>query len=518
MSFRVALGGLWHETNTFAAGRTELEAFRAYQFARGDELLTRYQNVRNEIGGMIAGARVHSLTLVPTLFAGAVPSGIVARETFEQLATWLLDDLAAAGDLDGVLLVLHGAMVAEGIPDAASSSQQHTRLVGQRDDGAADVEGELLRRVRALIGHKPLVATFDIHANLSAEMVEQADVLIGYDTYPHVDVYERGVEAARVMARILCGEIRPTAAFEALPLLSVPQAQHTDESPLRELMARRAEIENDPRVITASVAVGFPYADVARAGMSVVVTTNGDAACAREYAQELGERIWARRREFQVTNVPVAEAVRRAVESLERHSAGASVLAPVILVDVADNIGGGAPGDGTVLLQALLDAHAQNAVVTIADAEAVAQALAAGIDASVTLRVGGKVDSRHGAPVEVRGRVRLISSGEYVHKGSYMTGQTTRMGRTVVLDCDGLDLVIMERKTMPFDAQQLRSLGIEPADKKIIVVKSALAWQAAYGAMAREVIYVDTPGICTANLHALPYQNVRRPIFPLDEI
>lgn len=508
MSVTVALGGIWHETNTFASGLTDLDAFRAYQFTRGEDLLTRHQNVRNEIGGMIAGARACDLRLVPTLFAGAVPSGVVARDAFEQLAGWLVEDLAAQSNLDGVLLVLHGAMVVEDIPDA---------------------EAELLKRVRAVIGDKPLVATFDIHANLSAGMVEgrgdgfarntgggarlgrwraNPSVLIGYDTYPHVDIYERGVEAAQIMARILRGEIQPAIAFEHLPLMSVPQAQHTSQPPMREIMVRRTEIENDPRVVSASIAVGFPYSDVARAGMSVVITTNHDQGLAEAYARELREMIWARRQDFVIKNMSVSDAVRRALESTAQ---------PVILVDVADNIGGGSPGDGTALLGALLAAHAQDAVVTIADAEAVAECIAGGIDQMVTVRVGCKVDRLHGSTIQVTGRVRLISSGEYVHKGSYMTGQTMRMGRTVVLDCNGVDMVLMERKTMPFDAQQLRSLGIEPADKKIIVVKSAIAWQAAYGDLVREVIYVDTPGICTANLKSLSYKEVRHPIFPLDE-
>ena len=483
---RVAIGGIWHETNTFANTRTTLDDFRAYQFAQGDWIIKRYRDVLNEIGGMHIGSRLNNFELVPTFFAGAVPSGIVARETYEQLAAWLLNDLAH-NDFDGVLLVLHGAMVAENV---------------------SDVEGDLLQRVRALVRNKPIVATFDIHANLSAAMIENADALIGYDTYPHVDVYERGTEAAHVMGKILRGEIQPTPAFEHVPLLSVPQAQYTSGSPMKEIMLRRAEMENDSRVVTASVAVGFPYADVEFAGMSVSVTTNDDAELAAQYARELRELIWAQRNTFVVQNMSVDEAVQRAMESDEE---------PVILVDVADNIGGGSPGDGTVLLEKLLAAKAQDTVVTIADAEAVTQAIDAGITSNVTLRVGGKTDSMHGAPIQVRGRVRLISSGEYVHKGSYMTGTTMRMGHTVVLDCDGLDLVLMERKTMPFDAQQLRSLGIEPADKKIIVVKSAIAWQAAYGDIAREIIYVDTPGICTANLKTLPYKNVRRPIFPLDE-
>ncbi len=487
MSFRVAIGGLMHETNTFAKTRTTPDDFRAYQFARGDEMLARYANVRSEIGGMMAGARENDVTLIPTIFSFAVPSGMVTRETYQQLAAWVLDDLARI-DFDGVLLALHGAMVAEGVPD---------------------VEGDLLRRVRALVGNKPIVATFDMHANLSAAMRQYADVLIGYDTYPHVDPYERGIEAANVIAKMLRGEIRPTMALEQLPLLSVPQAQYTASGPMREIMARVAEMEKDTRVIAASVAVGFPYADVECAGMSVVVTTNGDTGLARDSARALREMIWARRDAFGVQNMRVEDAVSRAV---------ASENAPVILVDVADNIGGGAPGDGTVLLKALRDAHARHAVVTIADAEAAAQAIDAGIDNFVSLCVGGKTDFFHGEPVELRGRVRLISTGEYMHKGSYMTGMVMRMGRTVVLNCDGVDVVLMERKTMPFDAQQLRSLGIEPADQKIIVVKSALAWQAAYGDMARAVFYVDTPGICTANLKTLPYHNVRRPIFPLDNL
>lgn len=485
---KVAIGGIWHETNTFARNTTPLESFHAYQFARGAELFSRYESVRNEIGGMIAGARKNAFELLPLLFAGAVPSGIVTREAFETLAGMLLEDLAALTGPDGVLLVLHGAMVVDGLDDA---------------------EGELLRRARALVGDKPIVATFDIHANLSEPMIEYADVLIGYDTYPHVDVYERGVEATDVIWKLLRHEIEPTIVFQPVPLLSVPQTQGTAQSPLRDIVARRGEMEQDPRVISISVGVGYPYADVARAGMSILVTTNDEMDLAHDYAFELHEMIWDRRDAFRVRNVPVATAVKQAVKSAK---------APVILVDVADNIGGGAPGDGTVLLRALMDAHAQAAVMTIADPEAVASAIEAGVGQPVRLDVGGKTDSMHGGPVQVQGIVRLISSGEYVHKGSYMTGQVMRMGRTVVLDCDGIVLGLMERKTMPFDAEQLRSLGIEPADQRIIVVKSAIAWQAAYGDIAREVIHVDTPGICTANLKALPYKNVRRPIFPLDNI
>lgn len=487
MRKRIVVGGVWHETNTFATGRTRLEDFKAYQFAEGGEILARYRGVRNEVGGIIDGAGAHDLELVPVLYAAAVPSAIVAAETFEHICEQLVQGIRTIPDADGVLVVLHGAMVVEGFDDA---------------------DEEILRRVREAAGPTlRVVATFDIHANLAPAMVAHADLLIGYDTYPHVDVYDRGFEAAAVMRQLFDRAATPTAVLEKLPLLSPPQAQNTSEPPMQPVMDRLHEIEADGRVVSASVAVGYPYADVPRAGMSVLVTTWDDRALAATYAHALRGLIWDQRRAFRVSNVPPDEAVRRAVRASAH---------PVILVDVADNIGGGAPGDGTVLLRELLAANARRAVVTMTDPEAVARASAAGIGAEVALRVGGKTDSHHGMPVDVRGRVRLMSTGEYVHKGSYMTGQVTRMGRTVVLDCDGLDLVLMERKAMPFDAQQLRSLGIEPAGQRVIVVKSAIAWQAAYGNLAREVIYVDTPGVCTSNLNTLPYARVSRPISPLD--
>jgi microcystin degradation protein MlrC len=377
-------------------------------------------------------------------------------------------------------------------------------------EGFDDADGEILRRVREEVGStRPVVATFDIHANLSQAMAKHADVLIGYETYPHVDAYDRGFEATAIVRQLFDRNVRPTTVLEKLPLLSTPQAQNTSEPPMQPVISCLHEIEADARVVTASVAVGFPYADVPRAGMSVLVTTWAETGLAARYARSLRALVWDQREAFRVSNIPPEEAVRRALRS-QTH--------PVILVDVADNIGGGAPGDGTVLLKELLAAKAQQAVVTIADHEAVAQASAAGIGAEVVLRVGAKTDNYHGMPLDIRGRARLMSTGEYVHRGSYMTGQVTRMGRTVVLDCDGLDLVLMERKAMPFDAQQLRSLGIEPATQRVIVVKSAVAWRAAYGDVAREVIYVDTPGVCTANLNTLPYRRVPRPIFPLDAL
>jgi microcystin degradation protein MlrC len=283
----------------------------------------------------------------------------------------------------------------------------------------------------------------------------------------------------------------------------------TEREPMAGLMALAHDIERDPAVLKVTVAAGFAYADVARTGFSCIVHTDADAPLAGRYAQQVAATAWSAREAFQIQNVPVAEAVRQAIEA----PAG-----PVVLIDVADNIGGGSPGDGTAVLRELLAQQARRAVVTLADPEAVAQACQAGLGTQLTLKVGGKTDNWHGQPVDVQGRVDHITSGHYVHKGSWMTGRDMNMGQSVVLTCGdgGVQLLLSERKTVPFDAEQLRSQGILPEAQHILVVKSAVAWRAAYGDVARMAIAVDTPGLCTTHLERLPYYKLRRPIYPLD--
>lgn len=483
---RIGVGGIWHETNTFSNAKTSLQDFQAYQFAEGNELLSRYAGVRNEMGGFIEGSSLNELDLVPSFYAAAVPSGVVERSAYEFLKRKLIEGLRLP--LNGVLLALHGAMVAEGVDD---------------------VEADLLASVRQHVHGRPIVATFDYHANLSSDMVENCDLLVGYDTYPHTDPYDRAMEAASLLSGILTKGQRPVCSYRKLPLLTVPQTQATDCAPMNAIFGKVWEAEKCPRILTITAAAGYPYSDVSRLGFSVVVYADGDQEAADRHAHALAESVWSARHDFRTDNVPVFEAVRRAIHATD---------GPVILVDVADNIGGGSPGDGTTILRELLDQRARSSVVTIADPESVAAAIQAGVRQEIQLCIGGKHDRNHGAPVAIRGRVRLISDGVYIHRGSYMTGQRSDMGRTAVVEADGVEIVLMERPAMPFDAEQLRSLGIEPRLKKIITVKSAIAWRAAYGDVARQTIYVSTPGICSSNLNTFTYRNVPRPIFPLDEI
>jgi microcystin degradation protein MlrC len=491
---RVAVGGLVHETHTFAEPPTGLEQFAAQSLCRGDEIAHAMAGTSSGIGGMLDGCAAAGLTPVPTLYAAAMPGGTVTAAAYAALRDELLARLAAALPLDGVLLALHGAMVAEGEPD---------------------VEGDLLSQVRALVGPAtPVVVELDMHGNISDRTVALADALVAFNTNPHIDPYERGVDAAQMMGRLVRGELRPAAAIARPPLLLAPQATGTDDLPLRAAHTRAAELRADPRVVAVCIMGGFAYADTPDTGASVIVTTDGDAALARRYADELAALLMAHRDAALPTLYPPAEAVRRAL---------AMPGGPIILVDSADNIGGGTPGDGTDALRALLDADAGEAAIVLADPDAAAACWAAGEGAELELEVGGKVDRWHGAPVRVRGVVRSLTDGTFpcelkANHFAAFYGDTIRMGRTALLRVGGVNIVITERKTPPFDLAQLRGAGVVPEAQKLIVVKSAVAYRAAYLPIAAGVVEMDTAGLCSANLERFPYRRLRRPIFPLDTV
>jgi microcystin degradation protein MlrC len=481
---RVAIGGIWHETNTFAAGRTTLADFRAYQYAEGDDLLARYTGTGTELGGMIEAARALGMELVPTVYAGAVPSGIIAREALDAVASTLDAALAAAGPLDGALLVLHGAAVAEGVDDA---------------------DAHVLAVVRRRVGALPIAATFDYHANLGPGMVEGADVLVGYDTFPHTDMAARGGEAGHLLHRMIATDARPRAAHVKLPLLTAPINQLSGAPPLDAIYARLHQIERTGAIWCGALAMGFPYADIPELGASALAYADTQEA-ADAAAREIASRLWQAREAFLPRLISPAEAVARAI---------AAPHGPIVLVDAADNVGGGAAGDGTAILAELIRQNAQDAVVVIADPEGVAVARDGG--AKFDALVGGKTDDKHGPPVRVVGRVaRYWPEARYRHVGSYMTGTETSMGAVAVVIAGGVRVVLTSRRTMPFDRGQLDCVDLPPERQKIIVAKSALAWRAAFGDEAADHIEVDTPGVGASNVRRFDYRRRPRPMFPLD--
>jgi len=477
-----------HETNTFSNVPTDRGQFEARNLHYGGEIVEAFRGTGTCLGGMIAAAELRGARLVPSVAAAASPAGLVTRDIYEHVKERMLGDLKAAGALDGVLLDLHGAMVPEGL-----------------DDG----EGDLIEAVRRVVGPEmPIAVTLDFHSNLSASMVDGADLLHGYKTYPHVDMGERGVEATERLLDVIGKRLRPTAAVRKPPILPPLGSQGTARGPMRRLYDVAAEMEKDPKVISISIFAGFPHADIPDAGFGIYVVTDDDQALADRLADQLAATAWTHRHEFVHTALPVREAVAKALAAEGK---------PIVLADMADNTGGGAAGDGTEILRELLRVGARSATVAcIWDAAAVQACVKAGVGASVTLDVGGKVDDRHGAPVRVTGTVRTLSDGRFIHRGPMMNGLPGRLGATAVLDVNDVKVILISYRWQTLDPEMIRFVGIDPLREKILVVKSTIHYRAAFEPIAKEIIEVDAPGLSSSNLARFEYRRVRRPIFPLD--
>jgi microcystin degradation protein MlrC len=477
VTLRIGIGGLWHETNTFAPGRTVLDDFEAYRLADGPQAVrAALEGTATEIGGALAACAELGFVPLPFFYAGAVPGPTVAAEARAFLWERFLARLEEARPLDGVVLALHGAMVTEDVEDP---------------------ESDLLARVRERVGSVPVAVVLDLHANPGDGLVEEADIVLAYETYPHTDAAERAAEAVRLLADTIEGELAPLVAGRRLPLLTCPLVQATSEEPMASLLAAARRVRARPGVASASLVPGYAYADVERLGFAVLVT--GEKEVANAAADELAAAVWGRRDDFRPALVSVDEAVARAVRS----------QTPIVLAEVADNVGGGAPGNATGLLRALVEASAEGAVVVLHDPDGANATAAAGEGAEVELEVGDP-------PLSLRGRVARAAPARYRRTGSYMTGQEVDMGLCAVVRAGGVEVVLTSRRVMPFDADHLRAVGIEPAQRRILVAKSAVAWRAAFGDLAGEAVYVDTPGVTTCRLETLPYRRAPRPIVPLD--
>ena len=496
--YRVAVGGISHETHTFASKVTDLLAFERGQIDEGQAML-RHRGAPTALGGILDGLEQAGCGVAPLLYASAMPAGIVTTEAYHTLLTGLLRALEAALPVDGVALVLHGAMVAE---------------------GQLDCEGEILEAVRAMVGsHCPVVATLDMHGNVSPKMVACADVLVAFNTNPHLDTRQRGLEAAQHVHAMMRGTINPVAAMARPPLLLSALTTWTEQPPLSLVHEAARSYAADDRVLNISIMGGFAYADTPYSGVSVIVATDDDLRLARQIAQVLADVAWEHREAALYKGLSPEDAVRAALASPDK---------PVVLADVGDNIGGGAPGDGTTLLQALLKAGAQEAVVVIADAGVAMQAHAAGQGAVIETALGGKQDGWHGDPVHIHGVVEGLTDGRFTVEGkdhfAGLYGAHVDMGPCAVIRCDGVRVLVTTHKTPPGNLNQLRSQGIEPAQQNIIVVKSAVAFRGAYGPIAGHIVEVDTPGLCSsdlnwsANLGRFCYTHIPRPIYPLDVV
>ena len=485
---RIAIAQIWQETNTFSPVPSELEDFESYRLHVGEQVL-RNCGDGQEIGGFVAAAEAAGrIELVPILAAGAWPGGGATAQLLSHLEEILLNGLTAALPVDGVLLSLHGSMVAETIED---------------------VEGHLLREIGLRIGPKvPVTISLDHHANITRRMIDHCDILVGYRSLPHVDMFETGKKTAELFLSLLRGEIAPTMGWRKVPMIAPADRFFTTMEPMKTWFDAARELEERREVLSVSLFPVQPWLDVPELGWTAVVTTDGETELAQTLADQLAQMAWDRRELFFEQKVPPQEAIRQAI---------AVDGGPVVIADGSDSVNSGAPGDSTHLLRAMLGQSLGGpAFVTVVDPGAVAKALAAGIDEEVTLQVGGKRDRVFRQPVSVTGRVTRISNGRFTIGGHL--GSDIDMGRTVVLETGDVRLVLSEKVGAGHDPMVYRHLGLEPTQAKIVVVKTPVGFRLAYGSISRAAILADCPGLSPSDLRILDYTRAPRPIFPLDDL
>ncbi|HZQ09834.1 MAG TPA: M81 family metallopeptidase [Anaerolineae bacterium] len=489
---RIAIGQLWQETNTFSPFITERKHFQSFRYYAGEDVL-RYCSGGQEIGGFVkaaqaARAKGMEIEYIPLLAAGAWPAGRLREEFKEQLEEQMLTPLRAALPVDGVLLSLHGALASEKVDD---------------------VDGEIVKRIRALVGNQvPISISLDHHANITQQIVDNVNALVGYQSLPHIDMLETGQRAAELLFAILRGEIAPTIGWRKIPMITPADRFLTGTEPLKLWFDRARELERQPGVLSISLFPVQPWLDVEDLGWSAVVITDNDPRLAEELAQELAELAWSLRQEFFPKKFPTAEAISRALE-IEG--------GPIVIADGSDSVNSGAPGDSTWLLKELVSRKlGGTALITVVDPEAVAQALAAGIGREVTVNVGGKRDRVFSTPIQVTGRVIRASDGKFTITGHLAAD--INMGRTVVLDLGEVKLVISEEVGSGHDPMVYRHLGLEPSNAKIVVVKTPVGFWLSYRGIMQDAILADCPGLSTSNLKQLPFKRATRPLFPLDPL
>ncbi len=486
---RVLIASFMHETNCFCHSKAGRKEYEARYLLDSGEVILYFKGTRTGMGGIIEASEDEGFEVFPIMAASATPTGLTTKEMFEFAKNKIVQAINDTENIDGILLVLHGAMVAEGIPDA---------------------EGTLLKAIRNVVGPgMPIVSTLDLHGNMTNAMVENADVFFPYETYPHIDEFERGYEAGKCLVRMLRKEISPVMKLRQIPIL--PCLIETASEPHPELLKKVHKWEEDPKVINVAVMHGFAWSDIPDAKVSVIAVTDGDSKLAGDIVDDMAKRIWERRDKFKAEFLSPEEAVKEAMEFPS---------GPVILADAADNPAGGGIGDSSFILRALMKVGARNVgLAFIRDPESVEQAINAGVGSKVKLSLGGKLGPKEitGGPLEITATVKTIADGQFFNKGPKGKGLLVNIGRTVVLDTDGIEIIVAERHMDAVDAEIFRRVGIEPTEKKIIVLKSVVHFKASFGPMAKKILIVNTPGYLNLNIESLNFKNISRPIYPLDK-
>ncbi|MCC5939210.1 MAG: M81 family metallopeptidase [Lunatimonas sp.] len=491
MIFRIGILGIYHESNTFLQTATEWEDFEKGHLLLGKEIVDEYRTAYHEIGGVVEVlSNQADVDMIPIFYAEATPGGKISSLASGKLLGNLKELLAKAGPLDGLMVLPHGAAVSEDYPD---------------------FDGKWLRMVRELLGEDiPIVGTLDPHCNLSEEMAASANAWIAYKTNPHIDQRKTGRDAALLLLGMLRGEIRPVmTALQTQVAISI-EMQHTASEPCLGLYRLADEVAALPSVLSVSVLLGFPYADVAEMGSSFIVVTDHNPSEAARLAGRLKSYLETYHHLFSGKKIGLPE-LPALIEKAEK---------PLLLLDMGDNVGGGSPGDSTFLLAFLEESDFGRGFMCIYDPNVVDQFSRVRVGDSLTVEIGGKTDRLHGSSVAVTAELGAMVDGKFFEFEPRHGGQVSfDMGLTAIVQTtQNNTLMLTSRRIVPFSLQQLLAFGLDPNSYQVIVAKGVHAPLAAYMSVCKDLIRVNTPGATTADMSSLRYSNRRKPLFPFEQI
>ncbi len=487
MSLKVALLGIYHESNTFVDRPTTLDNFRNGRYLKGDDIRREYRDAHHEIGGMLEVLDQHQITVIPLFYAEATPGGTITAEAYRTLLDDMMEEVDRVSPVDAFLVVPHGAGVSEAI---------------------ADMDGHWLGKLREKAGPGvPIVGTLDLHANVSPLMVASTDALVSYKQNPHVDQRQRGKEAATLLVHLLQGKASLSQQLVQVPVAISIEQQFTEQEPCKSLYAYTRELEQREGVLSISIQLGFPYADVDEMGTSVIVVSDGDPELALVTAKELEVYIVEHRERFVGRKNSVAESIAL-IEHREK---------PVLLLDMGDNIGGGSPGNNCCLLEALEAEQRYSYFVCICDPQAVVQASGHQPGDRFHLLIDG-IGPEGEKQYTLEVSLLQVNDGNFQEDRPRHGGQVNyKMGKTAIVTTDvGGVIMLTSLRVPPFSLRQLTAFGIDPKAVDAVVAKGVNAPIAAYAPVCPTIIQVNTPGVTQADMTQFTFRRRRKPLFPFE--
>jgi microcystin degradation protein MlrC len=487
---RIAIASLWEESNSFSPIPTSVATFESYYLYRGDELLTRFGDMRTEVPGFLAALREAGAEPVPLLAAYAAASGTVTPSAFETLLGEMETRLRAAGPVDGLLLALHGALVVEDQPDG---------------------DGEVIARMRHILPPAtPVGVSLDLHGHITPLMLQPNVFHVGYREYPHVDMFETGERTARILLDVIAGRRRmPSMALAKRPLLVSPVCTRTTDGPFRPIALEARRMEAAEEVIHASLFPVQPWLDVPDLGFAALVCAE-DQASATAGAERLADLMWQHRGDFFPELTSLDEAIR----------IGLSSEGMTLVSDSGDAPTGGSAADSPAVLAALLaggaDKSSRLSYLTLCDPPAVAAAAEAGVGRTLRLSVGHHFSRADGAPIGITGTVLSLSDGRYAMTDGGPNGMPLSMGQTAVIGIGGIRLLIRTQPSMEWDKAMYESQGLRLCDAALVFVKSPSHFRQSFGPAASRILVANTPGPTAPDMTRIPFKHVTRPLYPLD--